>query len=328
MVGAQLLKLPALRRRFENRFVNRGTQPGSVLIDSRHTYILPTRHGVLFSGVLLAMLIGSINYSNSMGFMLTFLLGSLATASILHTYRNLKGIVIRPGRVAPVFAGERADFIFHLDNPTPTPRYRLELQIGSEHTIVEEIGGHTHATAHLSVTSRERGLLHPGRIKIETTFPLGLFRAWSWIESDSRCLVYPTPELNPPPPPLAAGSDAGGRIECEGMDDFAGLRGYHTGDSLRHVAWKVVARGQPLMTKQFTAEEGATAWLDWSTLLALSIEARLSRLCGWVLELEQERIDYGMTLPEQTISGGSGEQQRQQALKALALFGKGGEDAT
>ena len=102
MPGERLLRIPALRR----RLVKRGTRPGQVVIDNSHLYILPSRQGLLFAVVLLVMLIGSINYSNNMGFMFTFLLGSLALVSILHSYRNLKGITLRAGRnPPPIFSG-------------------------------------------------------------------------------------------------------------------------------------------------------------------------------------------------------------------------------
>ena len=31
----------------------------------------------------------------------------------------------------------------------------------------------------------------PGRITVDTRFPIGLLRAWSYIRPDMRCLVYP-----------------------------------------------------------------------------------------------------------------------------------------
>ena len=39
------------------------------------------------------------------------------------------------------------------------------------------------------------------RYGVTTTFPLGLFRAWTWIHQDLSVLVYPRPADEAPPPP-------------------------------------------------------------------------------------------------------------------------------
>ena len=113
-----------------------------------------------------------------------------------------------------------------------------------------------------------RGWLPLGRVMLETRFPLGLFRAWSYVEPDARCLVYPRPERSPLPPPSAEAEAGGARSPTPGNDDFAGLRGYQPADSPRHVAWKAVARSDELLTKQFTGEAAAELWLDWRLLPA------------------------------------------------------------
>ena len=91
-------------------FQLRGPETGSIVLVQRRIFILPSRHGVLFVGALLLMLTGSINYSLSLGFILTFLLAALGVNAILHTYRNLARLRITAGRAAPVFAGDVARF--------------------------------------------------------------------------------------------------------------------------------------------------------------------------------------------------------------------------
>ncbi|HWU82526.1 MAG TPA: hypothetical protein VN063_03450, partial [Methylophilaceae bacterium] len=41
------------------------------VLTRRHIYILPTRYGLLYGVILIGMLIGSINYTLSLGFFLT-----------------------------------------------------------------------------------------------------------------------------------------------------------------------------------------------------------------------------------------------------------------
>ncbi|HEY0633740.1 MAG TPA: DUF58 domain-containing protein, partial [Gammaproteobacteria bacterium] len=77
---------------------------GPLRLDRRRVYILPTRAGLLFGLVLLAMLFGAINYNNSLAYALTFLLTSVAMVSIFHTFRNLHGLTFHIGHATPVFA--------------------------------------------------------------------------------------------------------------------------------------------------------------------------------------------------------------------------------
>ncbi|HYT47989.1 MAG TPA: DUF58 domain-containing protein, partial [Burkholderiales bacterium] len=152
-------------------------------------------------------------------------------------------------------------------------------------------------------------------------FPLGLFRAWSHVEPDARCLVYPRPERAPLPPYSGEAAAGALRSPTPGNDDFSGLRGYQLSDSPRHVAWKAVARSHDMLTKQFTGEAAAELWLDWRLLpAAMALENRLSRLAGWVLAAERSGIVYGLRLPGVELAPARGDAHRADCLQALALY--------
>jgi uncharacterized protein (DUF58 family) len=154
-----------------------------------------------------------------------------------------------------------------------------------------------------------------------TTFPLGLFQAWSNLELETHCIVYPRPEPGHVPLPVPRAGDANELQTGQGQDDFAGLRPYQHGDSLRHVAWKAAARAEPLMTKQFTGLAAGELWLDWDVMpIDLHVEARLSRLTRWTLEAARAGHSYGLRLPSIVIAAGSGPAHQLRCLTALALF--------
>jgi uncharacterized protein (DUF58 family) len=158
---------------------------------------------------------------------------------------------------------------------------------------------------------------------LETRFPLGLFRAWSYVAPDARCLVYPRPERSALPPASAESASGGLRSPVPGNDDYAGLRAYHLSDSPRHVAWKAVARSDDMLTKQFSGEAAAELWLDFASLPAgLGLERRLSRLAGWVLAADRSGRNYGLRLPGVELGPGRGDRQRAACLQALALYGE------
>ncbi len=136
----------------------------------------------------------------------------------------------------------------------------------------------------LAVPAAQRGWLALGRVMLETRFPLGLFRAWSFVEPEARCLVYPRPERSPLPPPGNEANAGSLRPQSIGNEDFAALRAYQRSDSPRHVAWKAVARSdtqntrsEDMLTKQFAGETAAELWLDAKLIPAsIGLEQRLS----------------------------------------------------
>jgi uncharacterized protein (DUF58 family) len=302
-----------------------GFQPpehGTVILVHRRVYILPARLGLLFAATLLILLIGSINYALALGFGLTFFLAGMGLAGMVHTARNLARIGVTAGRAEPVFAGESAQFRLHLDGRARYDRPAiLARHVGSGAQFVVDIPALGIVEVVLAAPAQRRGWLSIGRIMLETRFPLGMFRAWSYVEPDARCLVYPKPERSALPRPTAEAAAGALRSQAAGNDDFSGLRTYQLSDSPRHVAWKAVARTDDMLTKQFTGEAAAELWLDWRLLPgSLGLEQRLSRLAGWVLSAERNGAYYGLRLPGIEIAPARGDAHAAACLKTLALY--------
>jgi uncharacterized protein (DUF58 family) len=300
----------------------RPPEQGTVILVHRRVYILPARLGLIFGATLAILLIGSINYALSLGFALTFFLAGLGLSGMVHTARNLVRIGVSAGRAEPVFAGESAQFRLYLDGRVRYDRPAvLARHLGSGSQFVVDIPAHGMTEVVLSVPAMRRGWLPLGRVLLETRFPLGMFRAWSYVEPDARCLVYPKPERSPLPRPQAEAAAGALRSQATGNDDFSGLRTYQLSDSPRHVAWKAVARTDDMLTKQFTGEAAAELWLDWQLLPAsLGVEQRLSRLAGWVLAAERSGALYGLRLPGVDIAPARGDAHAGACLQALALY--------
>ena len=296
---------------------------GTIVLVHRRVYIVPTQLGWLFALTLVILLVGSINYALSLGFALTFLLAGMGLAAMAHTARNLARMAISVWRVEPVFVGEAAQFRLYLDSRAAFDRPAiLARQMASKAQLVVDVPSGAIAEVILPVPATSRGWLNIGRVMLETRFPLGIFRAWSYVEPNLRCLVYPRPERSALPAPSAEAARGAMRTPMPGNDDYSGLRTYQLSDSPRHVAWKAVARNEDMLTKQFTGEAAAELWLDWNRLSpALGVEERLSRLAGWVLAAERAGVNYGLRLPGNEIPAARGEVHRAACLQALALYG-------
>lgn len=304
----------------------RGPEPAPIVLTQRRVFVLPTRAGLVYALCLFVMLLGSINYNLSLGYALTFLLAGLGVVALLHTFRNLAQLEISPGRAEPVFAGETAHFGLSLRNTRNDGRYALALRLDGGRSVAVDVPERGIAAVLLPFAATRRGWLRPGRVTLETRYPLGLVRAWSYAEPDMRCLVYPAPELNAPPLPPAGVGESGGLRSGKGAEDFFGLRSHQPADPPRHIAWKAVVRQGgigPLLTKQFAGASAAQLWLDWNELSpALGTEARLSRLSGWLVEAQAEGLAFGLRLPGKELPPAQGERHFHACLEALALHGQ------
>ena len=302
-------------------------------LDRRRVFIFPTRHGFMLCLMLLVILLGSINYDNALGYLLTFLLGGLFLVAMLHTYRNLAGLTFAGARGAPVFAGDEARFDLLLENDSSSPRVavciahwpqgmsRLERRRMARLEAGCTLDGPATTRAVVSVMTTRRGWLDLDRVRVKSTFPLGILRSWAYFRSDASCLVYPRPAGRLPLPCESVSSLGAAAATESGNDDFAGLRPYAPGDPTRAIAWKTLAREQELMIKRFYGNASTQSWLSWNAVSGLhGLEPKLSQLTRWVLDAAHAGVSFGLELPDRRIELGQGTAHRDQCLRALALF--------
>jgi uncharacterized protein (DUF58 family) len=305
-------------RRF---FVGEGPQTPPYYLHHRRVYILPTKQGLVFAVLLFAMLLGSINYNNNLGYILTFLLASLSVVTIFMTYRNMLYLRIGPARSTPVFAGKRSTIPVQIDNQYYASRFALEYHLPKTVPEICDIPANAESTIQLPVTFAQRGLQPLPRFIVATTFPLGFFRAWSHVELRQSVLVYPRPGNDRVLPTLSAGKKQGEKHHGAGDDDFEGLRNYQVGDSFYRVHWKSAARHHVLQTKQYIGSENSELWIDWDDSRFTDIEQRISQLTQWVMLAASSGIPYGFRLPGVEYPLSTGTPHRNNCLKALALYG-------
>ena len=297
----------------------RAARDRAVVLKQRRIFILPTRYGLLFGLLTLVMLIGATNYNNNTGFLLSFLLIGTAMVSVLHAYHNMLRLSFQAGRAAAVFCGEAARFGVVIDNGRGPGRIGIGLNLQGQTPVYTDVAAGARVALELALPATRRGWLPIGTLTVFTRYPLGLFRAWSQLRLDARCLVYPAPAPRFEVPPARGVSRGARAAQRPGSDDFMGLRTYHPGDSPRHIDWKAAARGQSLLIKTFGDTAGEDVWLDWGDCPGRDTEARLGQLCRGVLWAEEAGRAYGLRLPGAEIAPGRGEEHKHRCLRALAL---------
>jgi uncharacterized protein (DUF58 family) len=271
------------------------------------------------------MIFGAINYHNNLAYLIAFSLGSLAIMSLIHTYRNLAGLVIRPGKNQAVFAGHKAIFAILVHNNQPRARQAISLRTSSWQCLMSLSGQET-STICISQPAKSRGLKTCPRITISSVYPFGLFRSLTRVRPDVSCLVYPRPIF---------GQDIlkASHAPCQeterfhktapGVAEFQDHKTYESGESSKKIDWKAYAKGHGLLSKQFAEAVHDQVWFNYDALLTFDPETRLSLLTGLILNAKKRQQTYGLRLPNQQIGPSSGQDHLQDCLRALALFEPG-----
>jgi uncharacterized protein (DUF58 family) len=335
-LGAGLAALPGVRlaRTRVQRFLQRPRTPreGRIRLDRNHVYILPTGAGASFALLLIVMLLTSLNYNVSLGFLLTFVLAGVAASAMWQTHRNLVDLEVRGAVGEAVFAGHALNVSVALANVTPWARVGVDVSAREAAAVETSLDARDAIVAALSFAGQPRGWFRLPRLTVSTRFPLGLFRAWSYADAPLTLLIYPAPEPAAPPLPASFVPDPGEepsattpRTHVEDAVDQ--LRPYRPGDPLRSIAWKHSARLDTWMSRTGQQVHHAQCVLAWDALPAsMHVEQRLSRLCAWVLAAEQgmagEAPEYTLSLPGITLGPSRGPAHRDACLRALALWGK------
>lgn len=308
-----------------NRFTRRlfGLHAADALpmhLTARRVYILPTRAGLTFMALLGGMLLGSVNYALAMGYLFTFLLLGLFTATLFATWRNLTGVSLQSVAAEPAFAGDELSYVFRLADSQGRARQAIGVAINGAKPAHTPIPASGETLLVLRTPAHRRGRLPLGLVRIYSEYPLGLFHAWALLQPDYAGMVWPRPAGPYPLPPLA-GHEAGyGSANRRGAEDFDSLRAYERGENPARIAWKSLARHEEPLAKGFVTPMAEELWLDWDDLGGLAPEARLSQLARWVLEAERRGRPYGLHLPGQSLSPGGGLAHRNRCLNALALL--------
>lgn len=326
-----------IRQKFKAWLDRRIPPATEITLSQRSIFIVPSKTGWMFTLLLILLLITAINYQNSLIYGLVFWLFSIALSAMIFTYRNLSGLTLKAGNAVVGFSGDGIEIPIRLSD-IKRSHHGLNFSwssqpssfINSSSVIIDSspvISGEVlqnsdnETEVRIPIQLGPRGPLKTERLKLQTRYPFGLYTCWTWVRLKTPGIIYPKPVITP----FIAAEGQGDDLQSDanlaiGNDEFLGLRSYQAGDSLKHIAWKYLAKGKGLLTKEYDNQQLSMQWLDWFSLQGMSEEDRLSHLTGWVLQAEKEGRAYGLRIPGQVIAPDQGDRHRKQCLTTLALY--------
>ncbi|MHB8255189.1 MAG: DUF58 domain-containing protein [Acidiferrobacter sp.] len=288
----------------------------------RSVYLLPTREGLWFGGLLLVLLLAAMNYGNGLAYAITFLLAALATLSSAIGQRNLVGLTVSEGLPRADFAGSPVGFRVMVINSNERPRLGVMVAAHKGPAISIDLAGHERRTIEIPWETTRRGTVPAPRVRVSSRYPFGLLRVFSRrIALTEPAIVYPKPAPYAALPGARASADTDLETVGLGLDgggDFTGLSAYRPGESPRHIHWKAAAAGRGLLVKHFAGQAEREIWLIWPSVG--ETEEQLARLCRQILDAERGGYRYGLIMGASRISPSAGPLHLAACLKKLALY--------
>lgn len=310
------------KKRFKQWMANHNPEiTGIVRIYNRRLYILPTRFGVMYTFLLVVIFLAAINYQNSLSFALSFLLTAIGIISLWLTHKNLLNLEIELTKPEAVFSGEWLDLQFSITNTHHFQHYSIGIQYQQSPPVYCSLEPKSKKLLTLRLLSSHRGEFNLDGFTLFSRFPTGLFHCWSWLKFTQTLTVYPKPiQTSLDTYSHEASDDINQKIKTVDGDDFAGLRDYKEGESLKHISWKALAQGRGKLTKTFQGHAQPSLWIDWDKINANSIEEKISKLTSLVIKADSLNQTYGLKIPLHSVDKNHGISHKKQCLQILASY--------
>jgi uncharacterized protein (DUF58 family) len=294
-------------------------------LDMRSIFIFQSKFGFLALCLCLTLFLLGTNYQNNLILLLCYFLVSIFILNVFVSYLNFSRIQIHLGKTVNVFAGDSLQLPLWLNSKNDSPKRPsgiLSMGFWKQTPVVSFDLDELQNPHYLAFKAEQRGPLSLPRITLNSVYPLGLFNCWTHLSFATDIVVYPKPVQCPLS--IIHGSDSDLSMKTSlsvvGNDDFDSLKTYARGESLNHVAWKQLAKGQGMYSKQFSSEVSTVGWLTLLPCSSDELELRLSQLTYQVIELTCINQSFGLDLGNTKIDPDFGLQHQQKCLQALAVF--------
>ena len=288
-------------------------------LNQRRLFIFPTRQGFYFLAVCGLVLVAAVNYQNNLAYIVVFFMLSLFNTAILFTFNNVSGIALSAADSEAGFVGEHVGFKIKLSQTSARTHQQFNVYFKHEAKVQSSLLKQQSELIELLFSVTKRGWVDAPRLCVESVYPLGLIRCWTWIDLDMQALAFPMP-IACDTGNLFGAADEGELHSNMHGDDFHGLRSYSPGDPLTQAYWPSLAKGLKLQQKQYLSFVSQEHWLDFDAFHQGNIEETLSKLCFAAIELQHKNEAFGLILSNTKIALSSGDKHLHTVLSALAEY--------
>ncbi len=247
-------------------------------------------------------------------YLMMFFVFSLAGASSIIGRLNLYELQVSVLSTDDLFEKTKSCYTVDIFNPRQD-RDSFALECGNTDTTesIHHLKALQTRSVSLCYTPTKRGISVLPTLRLGSHFPLPHELLFRDIDLNYETVVFPEPKGK-----SLDSFSSKHRFHIGEFDDFEGIRSYHEGESLSHIYWPSIAKGGPLMSKEFTLLENSRHLHFHFVEAAEDDEARLSQLCLWAIECKKRNIPYTMHFPDTSLDSTS--RSHHEILRFLALY--------
>lgn len=310
------MKLP-LAERIGEMIASKGRRDRYFKLSQKNIYIFPTAAGFVFLALLLLMLVTAINYQNSLIYLVTFFLGAIFFFSIWLCFLNISGLEVSSGQEDGVFEGELGYFSVRFKKEEGEV-YGLKAGYSADKmSFVSRVNSEL-SEFPMPAPSLKRGKHTMKRLRLESRFPFGLIKAWTWLKLDAELYIFPKPVAGSAN--VSEFASETGVNSVQKSDEFNELRSYQAGDSFKRINWKKYASSEVLLVRDADFAVSDASRVRWQDYEPHGKEERLRFMCDRICRLYQAKQAFAMELPVVVLEPDLSEAHFHECLRQLALY--------
>ena len=164
------------------------------------------------------------------------------------------------------------------------------------------------------------------RVRVSSPFPVGFFYRYWNFQLDRRVVIFPRMlPCSIATPDAGRGKSGDSNLRARGSDgELERIAGYSGSEPMKLIHWKLSARGEALLVKEFGSLAAEPLLINLQEIAAPDLEGRISG-AAWLVKRWVESRPVGLRLGTAVIPPASGRRQRLRLLTELAMFGADGE---
>ena len=269
-------------------------------------FIIPTIRFFVYFAITFLGLSVAFSYENKVLFFLILVLVSFFVVSTLVANEIIRGLKLHRIKSEPTEAGKEIAIEVELRNEGKFLISTIAVfpEFGFE-TVLKFDGGQK-TGAIIRLFPMERGMYNSTWIKFQTEQPLGLFRAWKWLEIGEEIIIYPRPKNSITRKenfPKSLNSNArdessiATKIQQELQDNWIDFREWNQYIAKTKINWKKSLRYDQILVTEYS-KKTALILISWDQTKEISsFDDRLSQIVYWLRSIKNKEDVFVIQLP-------------------------------
>lgn len=282
-----------------------------------------SKAGLLYIVITLLLGFSAVNTGNNLLFLVVSGLLAFMSMTGLAGLLNLHKLTPQLLPASDVFAGTPAAFRLIVHNgKRRMPSYLIRVDYpGASGATLKVVPSAGAAETSMELCLPQRGRCRVDKIKISSVFPVDFFMRYWIVDPGVELVVLPRLLSGP-----VAGEGGQNRQTGTGSHWSRGHEGeleriaqYSGRESLRTIHWKLSARADDLMVKEFGGRLSSPVMIDPRQIEGRTMEERISR-AAWLVRCLTPVRPVGLSLDGRIYPAGTGARHCLLLLTELALY--------